>query len=369
MASLFFLRHARLAAAMFFKRKRKTLPKDFSDMLEKASLEQLIAVFDACDLEATGGYSKQTALGFYKCPEALARWLVAQGADVNAPDSYGRTPLHERATSWLGGVELLLDLGAAIEARDHNGFTPLHAAARSHKPAAVRALIQRGADIHSANQRGQTALDVNLGMAANADIEDAAAIADLLLAAGATPGPGLAREVERMGREFEFHRSNFNPEMLPAADAGLTRLYQLFNVAPVASRRVHDGTSPITVPDGPWRAQYKALWELLVPSQGAAATAQGEAIRITGRVSREILDIGGANWDADFRTMLDALVPHLRTGTPLPGAELTEAASIAATLRAGHGDEDPIDRLAELTVQWIIANPQPIALKPPAYKR
>jgi len=354
---------------MFFKRKRKTLPKDFNTMLEAASLEELIAVFDRCELEATGDYSKQTALGFHQCPEELARWLVAQGADVNAPDTYGKTPLHERATSWLGGVDLLLDLGANIEARASNGNTPLHAAALRHIPMSIRALILRGADIHSENQRGQTALQVTLEATGNSDIERSAEIADLLLSAGAIPGPTTDKEIERIGHDFEFHRANFDAESLPATEAGLARLYHLFSVTPVASRQFHDGTSPIAVPDGDWRAQHQALWELLVPSKGAAATAQGEAIRISGRVSHEILDNGGANWDADFKAMLKALITHLGSGIPLPIDTLAEAGVIAAALRFGDGDHDEVERLLELTVDWALANPQPAPLKPPPYKR
>ena len=39
------------------KKKRKTLPKNFDEMLASAPLDELIAIFDVCELEATGGYS------------------------------------------------------------------------------------------------------------------------------------------------------------------------------------------------------------------------------------------------------------------------------------------------------------------------
>nr|GFD28236.1 hypothetical protein [Tanacetum cinerariifolium] len=84
------------------KRKRKTLPKDFDQLLKDAPLAELIEVFDVCELEATGGYSKSTALGFYNCPDDLVRWLVVQGADVDARDHYQRTALHHRSSSWKG---------------------------------------------------------------------------------------------------------------------------------------------------------------------------------------------------------------------------------------------------------------------------
>src|SRR5438876_138196 len=84
--------------------KRKTLPKDFEDLLKAGDLAKLQAVFDACDVDARGGYAKQTALAFNECPDALARWLVGQGADLSASDTWGNTPLHSRARSWRGNI-------------------------------------------------------------------------------------------------------------------------------------------------------------------------------------------------------------------------------------------------------------------------
>src|SRR5664279_2542604 len=78
---------------------RKTLPKDFESLLEKGTMAELKAVFDVCEIDARGGYSKQTALAYDKCPDDLARWLVAQGADLSATDTWGNTPLHQRARS------------------------------------------------------------------------------------------------------------------------------------------------------------------------------------------------------------------------------------------------------------------------------
>lgn len=112
--------------ASMSKRKRKTLPKDFDQLLEHAPFAELVAVFDVCELEATGGYSKSTALGFYNCPDDLARWLVEQGADVDARDQYQRTALHHRSSRWKGGVDLLLDLGGRYRG---SGLSGRHTAA------------------------------------------------------------------------------------------------------------------------------------------------------------------------------------------------------------------------------------------------
>ncbi len=62
--------------------------------------------------------------------QALARFLVDQGANVNAPaqDEHGGTPLHWAAV--LGRVEMarqLIDAGANVNAQDKNEYTPLDA--------------------------------------------------------------------------------------------------------------------------------------------------------------------------------------------------------------------------------------------------
>ena len=175
--------------------------------------------------------------------------------------------------------------------------------------------------------------------------------------------------MQRIGREFEFHRASFNPDYLEATDAALASLYCLFDVTPVASRKVHDGQAAIVVATSGWRDQYQQLWELLVPSSGAAVTAQGEVIRISGRISREIHHNGSANWDADFKAMLAALVSLVGSAVSLPAAELAEAGALAAVLRGGNDDAEQTDRLCELAVRWVIANPQPVPLAMPSYSR
>lgn len=76
-------------------KKKKTLPKDFGDLIDRKDIAALKSVFDTCELDARGGYGKTTALSFYRIPNELVRWLVAQGADLEAVDtlqSYGIAP-------------------------------------------------------------------------------------------------------------------------------------------------------------------------------------------------------------------------------------------------------------------------------------
>ncbi len=88
---------------------------------------------------------------------ALAKKLVARGADVNKT---GWTPLHYAATG--GHVEiinLLLEEHAYIDAESPNKTTPLMMAAHYGSPAAVKVLLEAGADTRARNQLGLTAID------------------------------------------------------------------------------------------------------------------------------------------------------------------------------------------------------------------
>ena len=123
--------------------------------------------------------------------ESFIRDLLAAGVDVNAGDWLGRTPLHE-AADWVRPVEpdatdvfllgipfsahggpalvALLEGGADVDARDVRGNTPLHLTWRDqsvHEPAdwyssgwvsgAAPLLLEAGADPSARNGRGEPA--------------------------------------------------------------------------------------------------------------------------------------------------------------------------------------------------------------------
>lgn len=97
----------------------------------------------------------------------IARLLIAHGADVRARNRRGAEPLHYAADAnhWdpaaqAETVAYLLSAGADANALDKSGVSPLHRAVRTRSAAAVKALLDGGADPALPNGRGSTPLDL-----------------------------------------------------------------------------------------------------------------------------------------------------------------------------------------------------------------
>jgi ankyrin repeat protein len=118
-------------------------------------------------------YEGDTALhvAAFSYDVAMARELIARGADIRARDRRGAEPLHAAVMGVPGSVqwdpprqraiiEYLLEAGADPNAAAAGGVTPLHRAVRNRCAAAVEALLRAGADPHRRNDRGSTGLDL-----------------------------------------------------------------------------------------------------------------------------------------------------------------------------------------------------------------
>ncbi|HTL35067.1 MAG TPA: ankyrin repeat domain-containing protein, partial [Kofleriaceae bacterium] len=96
----------------------------------------------------------------------VARRPVALGAAVDAANRRRQQPLHYAVDGGPGGhwepaaqvatITALIDAGADPNAVDMGGVTPLHRAVRNRCAAAVKALLDRGADPHRKNGSGST---------------------------------------------------------------------------------------------------------------------------------------------------------------------------------------------------------------------
>jgi cytohesin len=92
----------------------------------------------------------------------VARVLLTAGAAADVPSGPTRgTPLHQAARRGSSSVAAaLLDHGANIDARDGKGQTPLRRAVNCRQLPLVQLLVRRGANPRAEDNRGVTPLDV-----------------------------------------------------------------------------------------------------------------------------------------------------------------------------------------------------------------
>ena len=100
---------------------------------------------------------------FFRRPEVVD-YLIAKGADVKAvaKNAMQVTALHSAVAN--GGdsriAKALVAAGADVNAQQRHGWTPLHGAAHSGDRELVELLLARGADPDVRHQEGKTALDL-----------------------------------------------------------------------------------------------------------------------------------------------------------------------------------------------------------------
>ena len=289
-------------------------------------------------------------------------------------NEYGKTPLQLRAYFRIANIISLLELGAKVNANNKNG-TALHCAAQGNAANNVNILLSYGADVDAlapypfiySGGADSTPLEYNLFFCSNIDIINTLETAKVLLDAGAVKTERMKGLVTKIGTQFEHARPGFNKDSVQEYSDALDELYALFDVPPVPRRVLHDGKSKITLKGDTWQKQFNELWELLIPSSGAAQTLQGEVIRIAGRISDELGRNGGINWDNDYKVMADTFLEFIQQGKPLSAEEIEKATKIVGEVK--RKNDNNADVLAQLAVTWVLNNPIPVKLPEVKYDR
>ena len=332
--------------------------------MESGDVEELKKQFARCEPNAV--YINKFGSNIFSLsplPREFAYWAREQGADVNFRDDYGKTPIFNQASFLDGDVQLLIDLGADVRARTGDGATPLHQAAIYGRVNAAKALLDAGAEIDAGTSGWGgcfTPLEMTLSqnrLPLNLLLE----VCTLLLDRGAEITDEARRLLAKVGEGFQRSKRGIkDPEALRRQTEAMDRLYRLFGVEPAAEAPFHDGLSPIVIEEIGFHAQFQKLWDYLIPPRGRAQTAQGEAVRIAGRINDEIMRNGGGNWDQEYRKMLRIFPKYLRLGVPLAEKDVLEAERVAHLLCNGRVDGKLTEALCRCAVTWVLQNPNVI---------
>jgi serine/threonine protein kinase len=173
---------------------------DYASLEEKQELAKLL-IAKGADVDARDAQGRTPLMSVDR--PAIARLLIAKGADVNARDDEGRTPLmnvynpdififletniNKPPEEKQELAKLLIAKGADVNARDVQGRTPLM---EVEDPGVAKLLINEGANVNARDNYGDTPLSSinNKLKSRNYDnyyVKSAQAIKDILIQYGA----------------------------------------------------------------------------------------------------------------------------------------------------------------------------------------
>ena len=224
--------------------------------VENSLLNMLFSLFMPCANDSASSLSSDKLNFKFE----IIKLLIESGAEVNAADNNGLTPLyvatqkgHERV------VEYLLTHGAEVNVADKNGVTPLYVATQKSHERVVEYLLTHGAEVDAADNNGITSLYVAtqkghervveylLTHGAEVDAADNNGVTPLMAAAF----NGHERVVEYLlthGAEVDAADNNgVTPLMVAAANGHLETVILLIENGAKVSRKTNKGNAAFSL--------------------------------------------------------------------------------------------------------------------------
>jgi hypothetical protein len=145
-------------------------PKILNYLLEsgadvRATLNQKQTALHYLVKELNGNFDKSLTI------QESFRLLLQKGADINAPDLYGKTPLHFAVTSSKAAM-FLIENGADYQIKDHDGWKFLHRAYQFCRLDILKYLVDKGCSLNEFSPDGFNALHYACGMTYGSSIDE-----------------------------------------------------------------------------------------------------------------------------------------------------------------------------------------------------
>ena len=271
----------------------------------------------------------------------MVRMLIARGADVAKalPHSdNGQTMVHKLGSAYYKEKLLLLvEAGADLDARDGYGSTPLNIVTEASDPVKVRTLLELGANPDLPNNAGRRPLDRAIEMSYyDGGFEVAAA----LLSARANPDLASAENIT-------------NAPLHTAARAGSVRAVKLLldHGAAVDVQDRYTGATPWLMAVG---ANNSQICEML-REKGADTTAKdktGRSVLHYAARSGTTVQLEAALRDPAFKGQVDA--PDASGTTPLQDATKSYKADCIRLLLAAGADPLAYDGMGMTALHYLV---------------